>query len=187
MLTLAALPFAVFVGLRVLIVPNHRDEFLADIVDTMGFRWRHLGDSQVYLVTVGSLGVLFPLLLLFPRRLLTAVRRHYDQVAVVAFFYALLLMANNTERELAYTLPVVVPAALRHVGDLAAAARLPEAPLLALAVGLQALFFSQQRFAEIGMSMYQPTNLVVVAAMALFWLGAQGALIWRRPAPAPAG
>ncbi len=187
MLTLAALPFAIFVGLRVLIVPDHRDDFLADIADTVGFRVRHLGDSQPYLLTVGSLGVLFPLLLLFPGRLLTIARRHFDQVAVVAFFYALLLVANNTERELAYTLPVVVPAALRNLGDFAAAARVPTAPLLALAVALQALFFSQQRFTEIGMSMYQPTNLIVVSAMALFWLGAQGTLRGRRPDPAPPG
>ncbi len=185
MFALAVLPFAIFVGLRVLIVPNHRDEFLADIADTMAFRLRHLGDSQAYLVTVGSLGVLFPLLLLFPGRILTAIRRHYDQVAVGAFFYALLLVANNTERELAYTLPVVVPAALRNLQDLAAEARLRAAPLLALAVGLQALFFSQQRFTEMGMSMYQPTNLVVVGAMTLFWLGAQGTLRRRHPDPVP--
>ena len=187
MLALAVLPLAILVGLRVLIVPNHRDEFLADLTDTMAFRLRHLGDSQPYVLTVGSLGVLFPLLLLFPGRLLTTVRRHFDQVAVGAFFYALLLVANNTERELAYTLPVVVPAALRNLGDFAAAARLPIAPLLALAVALQALFFSQQRFTEIGMSMYQPTNLVVAAAMALFWLGAQATLRGRRPPPAPLG
>ncbi len=33
--------------------------------------------------------------------------------------------------------------------------------------------------------MYQPTKLVVVAAMALFWLGAQGTLRWRHPDPVP--
>jgi hypothetical protein len=48
-------------------------------------------------------------------------------------------------------------------------------------VALQGLFFSQQRFAEIGMSMYQPTNLLVMTAMALFWLVAQAALHLRRP------
>jgi hypothetical protein len=181
MLALAALPFAIFVGLRVFIVPNHPDNFLADIAETTAFRLRHLSDNQPYLLTVGSLGVLFPLVLLFPGRLLTVARRHYDQLAVAAFFYALLLVANNTERELAYTLPVVLPAALRNLADLAAEARLPTVPLLAIAVVLQGLFFSQQRFAEIGMSMYQPTNLMVVTAMALFWLGAQAAL--HRPRP----
>jgi hypothetical protein len=180
-LALAVLPLAIFVGLRVLIVPNQPDNFLADIAETTAFRVRHLSDNQPYLLTVGSLGVFFPLLLLFLGRLLRAARRHYDQLAVVAFFYALLLLANNTERELAYTLPVVLPAALRNLGDLVGEARLPTVPLLALAVGLQGLFFSQQRFAEIGMSMYQPTNLVVVAAMALFWLGAQAARHWRHP------
>ncbi|HXB54212.1 MAG TPA: hypothetical protein VN461_05475 [Vicinamibacteria bacterium] len=184
-LALGALPLAIFVGLRILIVPNQPDNFLADIAETTAFRLRHLSDNQPYLLTVGSLGVLFPMLFLFPGRLLQVARRHYDQVAVVAFFYALLLLANNTERELAYTLPVVLPAALRNLGDLVAEARLPTVPLLAGAVVLQGLFFSQQRFAEIGMSMYQPTNLVVVAAMALFWLGAQAALYRRRPRGVP--
>jgi hypothetical protein len=169
------------VGLRVLIVPNQPDNFLADIAETTAFRLRHLSDNQPYLLTVGSLGVLFPLLLLFPGRLVTVARRHYDQLVVVAFFYALLLVANNTERELAYTLPVLLPAALRNLGDFAAEARLPTAPLLTIAVALQGLFFSQQRFAEIGMSMYQPTNLLVMTAMALFWLVAQAALHLRRP------
>ncbi len=186
-LALVALPFTIFVGLRVLIIPNQPDNFLADIADTTAFRLRHLSDNQPYLLTVGSLGVLFPLLLLFPGRLVTVARRHYDQLAVVGFFYALLLVANNTERELAYTLPVVLPAGLRNLSDLAAEARLPTAPLLAIAVVLQGLFFSQQRFAEIGMSMYQPTNLIVMTAMALFWLGAQVALHLRRPPSAPLG
>jgi hypothetical protein len=172
-LALGAVPFAIFVGLRLLIVPNQPDNFLADVADTMAFRFRHLADSQLYLLTFGSLGVLFPLLLLFPDRLVAMVRRHFDQLAVVVFFYALLLLANNTERELAYTLPVVLPAALRNLGDLAAETRVPAGPLLVLALVLQGLFFSQQRFTEIGMSMYQPTNLVVVSAMAIFWLGAQ--------------
>jgi hypothetical protein len=185
-LALATLPLMIFMGLRVLIVPNQRDDFLADIVDTVGFRIRHMGDNQPYLLTVGSLGVLFPLLFLFPGRLWRLAHRYYDQVAVIAFFYALLLLANNTERELAYTLPVVVPAALRNLGDLASELRLPAAPLLAVAVGLQGFFFSQQRFTEIGMSMYQPTNLTVVTAMALFWLAAQAARRLRRP-PALAG
>jgi hypothetical protein len=176
---LAALPLAALLALRILIVPSQPHGFLADAADTLGFRWRHLAD-QPYMLTVGSLGVLFPLVALFPGRLAAVVRRHYDQLFVVAFFYGLLILANNTERELAYTIPVVLPAALRSLRDLAREARLPETPLLALAVALQGLFFSQQRFGEAGMSMYQPTNGIVAAAMLLFWLAAQAALRLRR-------
>jgi hypothetical protein len=133
-------------------------------------------------LTVGSLGVVFPLLLLWPGRLVAWIREHYDEVAVVAFFYGVLIIANNTERELAYTLPAVVPAALRNLRDWITEARLPVAPALALPVILQAVFLSQQRFLEIGMSMYQPTSLLVVAVMAGFWLATQAALLWSRRA-----
>jgi len=50
--------------------------------------------------------------------------------------------------------------------------------VLAAVVGLQALFWSGQRFAEAGMSIYQPVNWLTVAAMTAFWLAAQAAL-WR--------
>jgi len=43
-------------------------------------------------------------------------------------------------------------------------------------VALQAFFFSQQRFLDMGSSLSQPTNVGVAAAMALFWLAAQAAL-----------
>ena len=180
---IAALPVAILVGLRMIIVPSQPADLLADLADTMGFRWRHRVD-QPYQLTVGSLGVIFPLLVLFPARIPALARRHYDQLAVVAFFYGLLAIANNTEREIAYALPVLLPAAMRQLGDFAREARLPAPPLLVLAVALQLLFFFEQRFLESGSSMYQPTNWTVVGAMGLFWLAAQAALLWRR---APAG
>ncbi len=178
----AALPLAILVGLRVFIQCHPPDDVVEAIKETLGFRLRHWDDNQPYLLTVGSLGVLFPLLLLRPGRLVTWIREHHDEVAVVAFFYGVLIIANNTERELAYTLPAVVPAALRNLRDLVTEARLPAAPALALPVILQAVFFSQQRFLEIGMSMYQPTNVLVAAVMAGFWLAAQGALFRSRRA-----
>jgi len=179
----ATLPMAILVGLRVLIVANQPDDILGGIAETVAFRLRHMSDNQPYLLTVGSLGVLFPLLLLFPGRLAAWCRRDYDLAAVVAFFYAVLLIANNTERELAYALPALVPAGLRNLRDWTAEARLPAIPALALVVGLQALFFLRQRFTEIGMSMYQPTDLVVAGAMAAFWLGARIALVRGRGLP----
>ena len=176
----AALPMAILVGLRVTISCHPPDDIVGAIQETLGFRWRHRDDNQLYVLTLGSLGVLFPLLVLWPARFVAWLREHYDEVAVVAFFYGVLIIANNTERELAYTLPAVVPAALRNVRAFVAETGLPSAPVLALAVMLQAVFFGEQRFLEIGMSMYQPTNLLVVAVMTAFWLTAQAALLRSR-------
>jgi hypothetical protein len=122
--------------------------------------------------------VLVPLVLLFPRRLPGLMRRHPQDVFLVAFFYGLCLLANNTERELGYTLPSVLPAALLFLRGLVVEARLPPWPTAGVVVALQAFFFTQQRYLEMGSSMFQPTNLAVVAAMAGFWLAAQAAL-WR--------
>jgi hypothetical protein len=173
----AALPMAILVGLRVFVSCHPPDDVLGAIQETLGFRWRHRDDNQLYVLTLGSLGVLFPLLVLWPARLVAWVREHYDEVAVVLFFYGVLIIANNTEREIAYALPAVVPAALRNVRAFVAETGLPSAPVLALTVILQAVFFGEQRFLEIGMSMYQPTNLVVVAVMTAFWLTAQAAVL----------
>jgi hypothetical protein len=176
----AALPLAILVGLRIVIDCHPRDDIAESIQETLAFRWRHRDDNQPYVLTVGSLGVLFPLVLLWPARLVAWVREHYDEVAFVAFFYGVLMIANNTERELAYTLPAMVPAALRNLRALVAETGLPAAGVLSLAVVLQAVFFAEQRFLEIGMSMYQPTNLLVVALMAAFWLAAQAAIVLAR-------
>jgi len=176
-LTLSLVPMLVLIGLRVLIVPDHPDSFLGDLIDTTGLRLRHLSE-QPYLFTVGAYGVLFPLLLLFPKRIPELVRRHPEQAFLVAFFYALCLLANNTERELGYTLPAVLPAALVGLRSLVSEARLPQLPTLGVVVALQAFFFWQQRFLEMGSSMFQPTNGGVVVAMTLFWLAARAAL-WR--------
>ena len=45
--------------------------------------------------------------------------------------------------------------------------------MLAAVVGLQVLFWAGQRFAEAGMSIYQPVNWTTVAAMAAAWAAAQ--------------
>ena len=174
-LALAFVPLLILVGLRVLIVPDHPDSFLGDLLDTTGLRLRQLAE-QPYMFTLGAYGVLVPLLLLFPKRIPGLVRRHPEQAFLVAFFYALCLLANNTERELGYTLPAVLPAALLGLRALVVESRLPPLPTLGVVVALQAFFFSQQRYLEMGSSMFQPTNAAVVAAMTLFWLAAQALL-----------
>jgi hypothetical protein len=170
--SVAVVPLALLIGLRVFIVPDHPDDFLADLVDTMGFRLRHIVD-QPYVFTVGAWGVLFPLLLLSPRRLPGLVRRHPEDAFMVVFFASLCLVANNTERELAYALPAVLPAALFFLRGFVTETRLPVGPVLAATVLMQVLFFLEQRWGRPGMSMYQPTSLRLAAAMAVFWLAAQ--------------
>jgi hypothetical protein len=103
---------------------------------------------------------------------------------MVVFFASLCVMANNTERELAYALPAVVPAALYFLRSFVTAARLPVMPVLAATVFMQVLFFLEQEWGRPGMSMYQPTSLRLAAAMAVFWLAAQVTL-WRRRGAAP--
>jgi hypothetical protein len=173
---LAALPLAVLVAIRRLVTPNQPDGFVSGIVDSTTFRWNHLLDNQPYVVTVGAFGVLVPLLLLFPARLPALARRHFDRALYVASVCATLVISNNNERPLAYALPALVPAALWCLRELLRQTGLPAVPVLAGVVALQALFWAGQRWAEMGMSIYQPVNWVTVAAMAGSWVAARVAL-----------
>jgi hypothetical protein len=192
---MAAVPFAVLVALRRLVVPNQPDDFVSGIVDSMTFRWNHLLDNQPYVVTVGAFGVLVPLLLLFPARVPALVRRHFDRALYVASVYATLVISNNNERPLAYALPALVPAALWCLRAFVEETGLPPVPVFAAVVGLQALFWAGQRWAEIGMSIYQPVNWTTVVAMAGSWVVAQALVAghWTRSsadhgtAPSPRG
>lgn len=183
--TVAALPFAILVAIRRLVTPNQPDDFVSGIVDSMTFRWSHLLDNQPYVVTVGAFGVLVPLVLLFPARLPVLVRRHFDRALYVLSVYATLVISNNNERPLAYALPALVPAALACLRMFLEETRLPALPVLAAVVALQALFWAGQRWAEMGMSIYQPVNWTTVGAMVAFWVAAQVALL--RGPSRPAG
>jgi hypothetical protein len=186
-LAIAVLPLSVLVGLRLLIEPNQPDDMFASVVENVTFRARHLFDNQVYFATLGTFGVMVPLLLLFPRRLLAEARRRYDQTAYVAAVAASLIITNNTERPLAYALPVVLPAALWSLERLIAQARLWGPAVACVVVLLQLVFFARTRFAGfMGASIYQPTDAVVCVAMAAFWLACRLALR-QRAAPATAG
>jgi len=179
----AALPLAILIAVRRVVTPNRPDDFASGIVDTMTFRFHHLLDNQPYVLTIGSFGVLVPLLVLFPSRLPGLVRRHFDRALYVASVYASLAISNNNERPLAYALPALVPAALWCLRALVRDTGLPQLPILAAVVGLQALFWFGQRWSEMGMSLYQPVNWTTVAAMAAFWVAAQVSLAWRRRRP----
>jgi len=180
---LAALPFAVLVAIRRLVAPNQPDGFVSGIVDSMAFRWNHLLDNQPYVVTVGAFGVLVPLVLLFPARIPALARRHLDRALYVACVYATLVISNNSERPLAYALPALVPAALWCLRAFVEETRLPAVPVFAAVVALQALFWTGQRWADMGMSIYQPVNWTTVTAMVVAWAAAQVLLARRRAAP----
>jgi hypothetical protein len=169
----AALPLAVLVTLRLVIPASASTSFAQDIAENVGFRWRMLFDNQLYMLTVGSFGVLFVLALLVPRRLPGLVRRHFDRAFFAFTVYLSLGISNNTERPLAYALPVAVPAAVLGLRWFVEETRLPERPVLAVAVGLQVLFWWNQRWAESGMSIYQPVNWTTVGALASTWAAAQ--------------
>ena len=142
----------------------------------IAFRLRHIAD-QPYIFTVGAWGVLFPLLLLFPSRLPVLVRRHPEDAFFTLFFVSLCLVANNTERELAYALPAVLPAALHFLRAFVVESRLPAVPVAAAVVFMQVLFYLEQEFGAPGMSIHQPTSLRLAAAMAVFWVVAQALLV----------
>jgi len=162
--------------IRYVLVPRPSLDLLATLQEALGFRWRHLLDNQLYFATLGSFGVLLPLALLFPRRVLVACRHHYDEAAVVATVYLSLAFANNTDRLLVYALPVVLPGALRGLRDGLARARVPWAAAALVVLGLQVLLYVQTHFhGELGISIYQPTSWTVILAMVGFWL----AFRWR--------
>jgi hypothetical protein len=171
--SVAALPLAILVAIRRLVTPNQPDDFVAGIVDSMTFRLNHLPDNQLYVVTIGAFGVLVPLVLLFPTRLPELARRHFDRALFVLSVCATLVISNNNERPLAYALPALVPASLFCLRRFVEQARLPLLPVCAAVVLLQAVFWSGQRFAEIGMSIYQPVNWTTLVAMTIAWLAAQ--------------
>jgi hypothetical protein len=181
---LAALPIAILVAIRRVVTPNQPDDFVSGIVDSMTFRAHHLLDNQLYVLTLGAFGVLVPLVLLFPARLAGLARRHFDRALYVLSVYATLVISNNNERPLAYALPALVPAALWCLRAFLDETRLPTRPVLAAVVALQAVFWAGQRWAEIGMSIYQPVNWTTVLALATAWLVAQF-LLRSCPSPAP--
>lgn len=167
----AFLAVAVLLLLRHRILPTNDPDTLRTMERALAFRIRHFFENQAYLLSVGSFGVLFPMMLLSPGRLVEWCRTRYDEAAYVACVYLSLAMGNNTERLLAYALPVVVPLAVRQLGSFAEEARMPLATLGATCLGLQVLVWAQTRLlGEQGLSAYQPANGVVAATLASFWL-----------------
>lgn len=184
---IAVLPVAVLVGLR-LTVPHDPDPGLVSaLTDSLGFRWRHLGDNQLYVLTFGTWGVLLALALSSIDRLRRALRDHPDLAALVVMTYGTLVISNNTERPLAYAVPAVLAAALYGLDRLVQEARLPFPLVAAVTVGLQLYLFVETRFLEMGMSLYQPPNVGVAVVMAAASILGAVLLRRRRSAALPAG
>jgi hypothetical protein len=175
-LAVSVLPVAILLVLRLAIVPNQPDDLVASFHENVAFRLRRLFDNQWYVLTLGTWGVLFPLFLLYPARIWGLARRHFDQLAPALAVYASLAISNNTERPLAYAVPALLPAALYNLRSFLAETRLPALAVVAVAVALQAFFWWQTRLFEMGMSIYQPANLAVAAAMLGFWICCRVAL-----------
>jgi hypothetical protein len=177
---LAAMPLLILILLRVVVHPTEPVNLPAVLVDALSFRWRHLTDNQPYVLTVGTWGVLLPLALLSPRRLADWIRERPETLALVAAVYASLLLANNTDRLLAYAVPAVLPLAILGLDGLVTATGAPWILVAAAVVGLQVFVLVETRLFEMGVSIYQPTNLPVVAAMLCFWLAAEAARLFAR-------
>jgi hypothetical protein len=172
---LIALPgLAVLAAIRYLLLPRPGEDVLATLGEMLAFRYRHLFDNQLYLVTLGSFGVLLPLALLEPRRVAGELRRHYEAAAYLALTFASLALANNTDRLLVYAAPVLLPPALWGLRSLTR--RGLATVWIALVLALQAFFYRETLFyGHQGISIYQPTNWPVILSMLGFYVLAR----WR--------
>jgi hypothetical protein len=162
-----ALPaVTLLVAVHLLVRPLEPTRLSAVLEDALAFRGRHFFENQFYLFTVGTWGVLLPLVLLFPRRAVALAFKHPEEPVLVLASYASLALANNTERLLVYALPAMLPAALWSLKTFSAEAHIPWGMAALVAVVLQVLFWRETQLFGGGMSVYQPSNPVVVLAMA---------------------
>ncbi|MFI5183295.1 MAG: hypothetical protein ACHQNV_02770 [Vicinamibacteria bacterium] len=169
---LGAVTLGVLGALRMAIEPSEGAGLLAAAGEMIQFRARHLFEGQLYAATLGTFGLLFCLWWLRPERLVTFARRRPEDVAFVAAAYLSLAFANNTDRLLAYALPVVVCAALVGLRSIAASG-LSWGAAAATALALQLFAYMETPFHEPGISVYPATQWAVVAALAAFWLTAR--------------
>ena len=148
------------------------------IADNLDFRFRHLFDNQLYLMTLGTWGVLVPLALLFPARAWALARAHVAPLALLVTVYVTtFLISNNNERPLAYAVPVVLPAALYGLRRFLAHTSAPFAAAAAVVLVVQLFVYQQTLFSGLGISIYQPTNLAVLAVLVTAYIAARAVLV----------
>jgi hypothetical protein len=161
---------AAFVAVRVGLSAATGPSLVDAAQEMLAFRARHLFDNQLYFATLGTFGVLVPLLLARVGHAKGWLRDHAEDAGVVATVYASLAFANNTDRLLVYSLPVLMPAALGASAGLATALRVPRSAFAAVVLGLQAFVFWRTPFHGVaGLSVYQPVQWAVVMALVAFW------------------
>ncbi len=180
-LAIAAVPIIAVLIIHYYIIVAVPHDIGMTLNRTIAFRYNNLWFNQAYLFTVGSLGIIFPLLLLFPKKIIKYCCREYDSLIFVIAIYAQLAIANNTDRLLAYALPVLLPAALWNLRKFSGRLHIPTAPLIALIFLLQLLYYTGTIFyRQAAISVFQPTNLTVVYAFSLFWILSQATLYLRK-------
>ena len=167
---IAAAFFAVSLTLHALITPTAPDDWWSGVVDSVGFRYRRLFQSQWYVLTIGTWGVFVPLALADFRAFARRVGENLDLTFLTLATYGTLIISNNTERPLAYAWPAI--AAAGAAGIRALLAKIP-APLgnpfprlTAVCVGAQLVHFGLTRWNDLaGSSLYQPANYAVTGMM----------------------
>ena len=167
---IAAAFFAVSLTLHALITPAAPDDWWSGVVDSVGFRYRRLFQSQWYVLTIGTWGVFVPLALADFRAFARRVGENLDLTFLTLATYGTLIISNNTERPLAYAWPAI--AAAGAAGIRALLAKIP-APLgnpfprqTAVCVGAQLVHFGLTRWNDLaGSSLYQPANYAVTGMM----------------------
>lgn len=178
--------FSVSLTLHAVITPIAPDDWWSGIVDSMGFRYRRLFESQWYVLTIGTWGVFVPLAMADFRSLSRRLLAHLDLVALTLATYATLIISNNTERPLAYAWPAIAAAGaagLRGLSTLPLTPyRNPFQRIAAISVGAQMVHFGLTRWNDLaGSSLYQPANFTVTGIMVT--LGLVWALVFARLKP----
>lgn len=168
-------PLLVLMALRHFIIPASPPQSITDtIVETMLWRDDMLFVNQIYFATLGSFGILLVLALLSMPALLRAIPRRPSAAVFALGVAASLLFGINTDRLLAYAIPVVLPFILIRLREIAAHSRLSWSALARAALAVQILLFASTPFAGLaGASVYQPNNRPVIFA-ALAFIG----LVW---------
>ncbi|HET7290809.1 MAG TPA: hypothetical protein VFM88_00160 [Vicinamibacteria bacterium] len=168
---------AAAVAIRVVIDPMSGPGFLDAAREMLAFRARHLLDNQLYFVTIGSFGVLVPLLVLRSPRAWGAVRARPEDAAVALLAFASLAFANNTDRLLAYALPVLLPPALRAVEAVGRVVGWARAAVAAVAAQVT-VYAVTPGWGISGLSIYQPVRWTAILLCAV--LVVAGAVALRR-------
>lgn len=176
------IPLLLLSLIRYYVVPVSGYDAIGIARDVLAFRWGYLWPNQLYLLTLGSFGVVFPLLLLFPGRIFSRAGANIDKLVFVLVIYLSLAAGYNTDRLLVYALPVLLVPALENLIRLVRVLGWPSAGLAVPVIVLQVFFYLSTRFYGLpAVSIFLPASIPVVALMSLAWIWSQ-VMIYRRRA-----